>query len=105
MRPKCVFAASIAAAAALALPPPAAYADQSAAETIGLLESAGYMVNVDRVGNAPLDQCTVTSVRNPQQVTRWVRVSDDGWGKHGQDDELVEIVISQSISVSLDCTH
>ncbi len=34
-----------------------------------------------------------------------MRVEDAGWGKHGfDDDELVEVVVSQSISVSLDCT-
>ena len=38
--------------------------------TIGQLEASGYDVNIDRVGSAPLDQCIVTSVRNPQDITR-----------------------------------
>lgn len=92
--------------ALLALPPPQAAAEQTALETIGMLEAQGYTVNVDRIGSAPLEQCTVTGIRNPQQVTRWVSVEDDGWGKHGNNStELVEIVVSQSISVSLDCTR
>ena len=97
--------AGLLAAAALAVPPPTASAE-TALETIGMLQAQGYTVNVDRIGSAPLEQCTVTGIRNPQQVTRWVRVEDDGW--HGRgingDTELVEIVVSQTISVSLDCT-
>ncbi len=38
--------------------------------TIGQLEAAGYDVNIDRVGSAPIEQCIVTSVRNPQDITR-----------------------------------
>ncbi|MGW0159215.1 hypothetical protein ACWDUN_07800 [Mycobacterium sp. NPDC003323] len=95
---------TIAAAAVLLSPVAPAVADETAIETIGRLEAQGYMVNVDRVGSAPLERCVVTSVRNPQQVTRLVRVEDGGWGKHDSDD-LVEIVVSQSISVSLDCTR
>ena len=103
MRPITV-TAGLLAAALLAVPPPPASAEQTALETIGILEAQGYTVNVDRIGSAPLEQCTVTGIRNPQQVTRWVNVEDDGWGKHGnKNTELVEIVVSQSISVSLDC--
>ena len=98
--------AGLLAAALVALPPAQASAEQTALETIGMLEAQGYTVNVDRIGSAPLEQCTVTGIRNPQQVTRWVSVEDDGWGKHGNDDtELVEVVVSQSISVSLDCNR
>ncbi|KRD19520.1 hypothetical protein ASE48_20900 [Mycobacterium sp. Root265] len=105
MRPITV-TAGLLAAALLAVPPPQAAADQTALETIGMLEAQGYTVNVDRIGSAPLEQCTVTGIRNPQRVTRWVNVEDDGWGTHGNgDSELVEIVVSQSISVSLDCNR
>jgi hypothetical protein len=105
MRPITV-TAGLLAAALLAVPPPQAAAEQTALETIGMLEAQGYTVNVDRIGSAPLEQCTVTGIRNPQQVTRWVNVEDDGWGTHGSGDtELVEIVVSQSISVSLDCNR
>lgn len=97
-------------------------AAESPAETIGLLEAQGYHVNVDRIGSAPIEECVVVSVRNPQTVTRLVRVDRDGGhgshhgdnddqgngnGDHGnrrRDYDLVEVVVSRSISVSLDCT-
>ena len=49
--------------------------------TIGQLEASGYDVNIDRVGSAPLDQCIVTSVRNPQDITRTIRVDN---GRKGE---------------------
>ena len=71
--------------------------------TIGPLEAAGYDVNIDRVGSAPIDQCIVTSVRNPQDITRTIRV-DNGRDKHGNRDfDLVEIVVRRTITVSLNC--
>ncbi|MGK2882813.1 MAG: hypothetical protein ACSLE6_19200 [Mycobacterium sp.] len=86
-----------------------ASADESAIVVIGTLEAQGYTVNVDRVGSAPLQDCIVTDVRNPQQQTQRVPVGndhdDDGhWPFSGGDDDYVEVVVSQSISVSLDCT-
>ena len=92
--------APLAAVVALATAAPASA--ESAVSTIGLLESQGYHVNVDRVGSAPIDQCVVTSVRNPQTVTRLIRVDNGRNGKHDYD--YVEVVVSRSISVSLDCT-
>ncbi|MGU3497573.1 hypothetical protein [Mycobacterium sp. C31M] len=82
-----------------------AAADEGAIVTIGRLQAEGYTVNIDRIGSASLEQCVVTNVRNPQQVTRLVRAEDDGWGTHHDDGDLVEVVVSQSISVSLDCTR
>jgi hypothetical protein len=84
---------------------PAAQAE-TPQETIARLESEGYTVNVDRVGSAPLQDCVVISVRNPQTVTRLVRVENDhGHGNADDDDyDLVPIVVSRSISVSLNCT-
>lgn len=94
-----------------------ASADESAIVTIGNLEAQGFTVNVDRVGSAPLDQCIVTDIRNPQEVTQRVRVGGDDGGWHGDDDDddghwgfsgdsghYVEVVVSRSITVSLDCT-
>jgi hypothetical protein len=57
-----------------------ASADETAQETISRLQSQGYTVNIDRVGTAPLDQCVVTSVRNPQQVKQWVPYTGPGRG-------------------------
>ena len=43
-------------------------------------------------------------MRNPQTVTEYIRVQD-GRNKDGSIDwDVVEVVVSQSISVSLDCT-
>lgn len=71
-------------------------------ELISRLQSEGYTVNIDRVGTAPLDQCVVTNVRNPQQVTQWVPYN--GPGRNG-DRVLVQVVTSQSISVTLNCSR
>ena len=101
-------AAVIAGCAVIVAPAGVASADQTAIETIGLLEAEGYTVNVDRIGSAPLAECIVTSVRNPQTVTRLIRVNNGRRhrGDKGDDDfDLVRVVVSRSISVSLDCTR
>jgi hypothetical protein len=69
--------------------------------TIGQLESAGYDVNIDRVGSAPLDQCFVTSVRNPQDITRTIPV-DRGSGNNRRR-EFITVVVRRTITVSLNC--
>src|SRR5262245_62104827 len=89
--------AGVGVAAADPIQPGGAYA------TIGQLEASGYDVNIDRVGSAPLDQCIVTSVRNPQDITRTIRV-DNGRDKNGKRDfDYVEIVVRRTITVSLNC--
>ncbi|OBK80066.1 hypothetical protein [Mycobacterium sp. 1274761.0] len=70
--------------------------------TIGQLEAAGYDVNIDRVGSAPLDQCIVTSVRNPQDITRTIRV-DNGRKGDKRNFDYVTIVVRRTITVSLNC--
>ena len=75
-------------------------AAESAIVTIGQLEAEGFHVNVDRVGSAPLDQCVVTSVRNPQEQTRLIRV--DGPGNR---DQVIRVVVRRTITVSLDCSR
>jgi hypothetical protein len=87
---------------AIAAPAGLASAEETAQQVISRLQSEGYTVNIDRVGTAPLDQCVVTNVRNPQQVTQWVPYT--GPGKDG-DRVLVQVVTSQSISVTLDCSR
>lgn len=74
---------------------------QNPLEVISQLELAGYTVNLDRIGNAPIGDCVVTDVRNPQQVTQPVVV--DGRGRR-HDRDVIDVVVHQSISVSLDCT-
>ena len=87
---------------AVAAPTGLASAEESAQELISRLQSEGYTVNVDRIGSGPMSQCVVTNVRNPQQVTQWVPYN--GPGRHG-DRVLVEVVTSQSISVTLNCSR
>ena len=86
-------------ATAAVLAPLAQAQAESAIVTIGQLEAEGFHVNVDRIGSGPLDRCVVTSVRNPQEETRLIRV-DNGHGR----DVVVSIVVRRTITVSLDCT-
>jgi len=73
---------------------------ESATVTIGQLQAQGFDVRIDRVGTAPLDQCVVTSVRNPHNQTQLVEI-DRGRGR----DILVPIVVNRTISVSLNCAR
>jgi hypothetical protein len=99
-------AATAAAAAALLAPAGAATAQPvqqgNAFQTIGQLEAAGYDVVIDRVGSAPLGQCIVTNVRNPQTVTQTIPIGDDEDGE-GHDRDFITIITSRTISVSLNC--
>ena len=98
-------AAVVGAGAAMAVPAGLASADdpRSPQEVINDLQSQGYTVNIDRTGSAPMSECVVTNVRNPKQVTQWVPYI--GPGRNDGDNALVLQVVSQSISVSLDCTR
>src|SRR5690348_7889355 len=103
MRTKFALAAAVAGVCGAVLAPAGlASADESPQEVINRLQSQGYTVNIDRVGTAPTNQCVVTNVRNPQTVTQWVPYT--GPGRDG-DRVLVQVVTSQTISVSLDCTQ
>lgn len=110
MRPSLLFATLITSAAAAGAvvvgPAGIASADQTAQETIAQLEDEGFNVNVDRVGSGPLDDCVVTSVRNPQTQTRNIR---DYYGPRDEDGNrkyrIIEIVTARTISVSLDCSR
>lgn len=81
---------------------PAAADQQNPWEVIEQLELAGYYVNIDRIGNKPIGECVVTDIRNPQQQTEPVVV--DGGGLFDRGREVIEVVVRQTISVSLDCT-
>ena len=75
-------------------------ADTGAVGVIAQLQGQGYTVNIDRVGSHPLDQCTVTNVRDPVTVTRTNRTS-----KGAENLGAMEtIIVSKTIKVSLDCT-
>jgi hypothetical protein len=106
MRPSLILATFATSVAAVLLGPAAvAHADETPQETISRLQEQGYTVNVDRVGNGRINDCVVTSVRNPQVQTDTIR---DYYGKPDENGNrkyrLIEVVVSQSISVSLDCT-
>jgi hypothetical protein len=88
--------------AVIAAPAGLASAQESPQDLINRLQGEGYTVNIDRVGTAPINDCAVTSVRNPQQVTQWVPYNGPGGNR---DRVLVQVVVSQSISVSLDCSR
>jgi hypothetical protein len=94
-------AATLAAASFLLAPAGLAMAEPTQAgnayATIGTLEDEGYDVIIDRVGNAPINQCIVTSVRNPQTQTRTFWVDE---GKHRRQ---ITVVVSRSINVTLNC--
>jgi hypothetical protein len=90
-------AAALAACAALVAPAGTASAETSALETIGQLEADGYTVNIDRVGSGPLEDCVVTSVRNPNTITRFERVG------RGENSVLIPVVVSRTVQVSLYC--
>lgn len=109
MRPSSILAtlATCAAAVCTSLVVPAvARADQTAQETIAQLQAEGFTVNVDRVGSGRIDDCVVTSVRNPQDQTRTIREYYGRRDSNGnRKSRIVEIVVSRSISVSLDCSR
>ncbi|WP_445166754.1 hypothetical protein ACTXG7_23390 [Mycolicibacterium sp. Dal123E01] len=73
---------------------------ESAVVTIGQLQAQGFDVKIDRIGSAPLNQCVVTSVRNPHNQTQLVEI-DRGRGR----DILVPIVVNRTITVSLNCVR
>jgi hypothetical protein len=103
MRTKWMLAAIVAGVSGvIAAPAGLASAEESPQQLISRLQSEGYTVNIDRVGTAPLSECVVTGVRNPQQVTQWVPYS--GPGRDGER-VLIQVVTSQSISVSLNCSR
>jgi hypothetical protein len=106
MRPSFILATFATSVAAVLLGPAAvAHADETPQETINRLQDQGYTVNVDRVGSGPVNDCVVTSVRNPQTQTELIREYYGGKDENGDRKfRYIEVVVSQSISVSLDCT-
>lgn len=109
MRPSltlATFAASVAVGfGVIAAPAGIASADEDPQATISRLQQEGYTVNIDRVGSKGIQDCVVTSVRNPQTQTDFVR---DYYGPRDENGDrkyrIIEVVKSRSISVSLDCT-
>lgn len=103
MRRAATIAAATAAFGVLAGPAGAAWAEQSAQDTINDLQRQGYAVQIDKIGTGPMSKCVVTGVRNPQTMTQWVPYVGPGLGREGT--ILIPVVTSQTISVSLDCSQ
>lgn len=103
--PATLVAAAAAACAVLVAPAGTANAEESAQQTITRLQQDGYTVNVDRVGSGSIQNCVVTSVRNPQVQTDFIK---DYYGRRDENGDrkyrIIEVEVSRSISVSLDCT-
>jgi hypothetical protein len=70
-------------------------------DTIRYWEQQGYQVNIDRVGSGPMDKCVVTSVRNPNTITRLVRVG----GRNDTPTTLVPVIVSRTVQLSLYCAN
>ena len=95
MRASILFLGGLAAAACGAIIAPSAIAKAESAElTIATLEAQGFDVKVNRVGSAPLEDCVVTDVRNPREVTKLIR----------RGDELIQVVDRRTITVTADCS-
>lgn len=67
---------------------------RSAADAVVSLEAQGFKVIVNRVGHAPLDQCTVGGVRRGQEVTEL---------KRNRRDQTVERVKYTTVYVDATC--
>lgn len=101
--PATFVAAAAAACAVFAGPAATAHADETAQQTIYDLQLQGYTVNIDRVGSG--QDCVVTSVRNPQVQTEFIKDYYGPRDEHGNRKyRIIEVETSRSISVSLDCT-
>ena len=66
-------------------------------DTVNSLQASGYRVIVSKVGNAPLEKCTVTAVRPGQTYSR----TDSGVPGAGND--VVTTVTNQTVYVDVRC--
>ena len=69
----------------------------------GRPQSEGYTVTIDKIGTAPISECTVTSVRNPQQTSQLVPFVGPGLGRNNNSILLPQT--TKTIPVSLDCSR
>ena len=75
----------------------AAPSGPSAAQTVSQLQAQGYHVILNKVGNGPLDQCTVNSVRPGQTFSRMDS------GAPGAMDDIVTTVTARTVYVDVTC--
>ncbi|MGE0217105.1 hypothetical protein [Mycolicibacterium sp.] len=71
---------------------------ESAASTINGLRAQGFDVRISKVGNAPLDQCSVVSVRNSPNARQFFPVDDD-------DINVFTVVPKPKVTVALNCSR
>ena len=69
----------------------------SAESTVSQLKSQGYHVVVNRVGTAPLDQCTIQAVRPGQTYSR----TDSG--VPGSHNDVITTVTNKTVYVDVAC--
>lgn len=91
--------AGMAAVGALSLSNPASAGaahtgPNTAAHTVAELEDQGYKVILNKVGSAPLNECTVTAIRPGRQVTEM---------RSNVRDRTVERVLYTTIHVDAKC--
>ena len=91
------FAAGLLPLGALLAPAAHAQADTPAA-TINQLQSQGYNVTVNRVGNGTMDQCTVIGVRTTRPSNQFSLVDDD-------DFNVFTVAPKPKAVVSLNCAN
>lgn len=72
---------------------------ESASSTINSLRSQGYDVTISRVGNAPLQECTVIGVRNLPGARLPFTLNDE------DDFNVFTVVPKQRVAVSLNCSN
>ena len=92
-----IAAGSIAAALGLAGAANAAPAGPSAAQAVGQLQAEGYHVILNKIGNSPLDQCQINSVRPGQTFTRMDS------GVPGAMDDVVTTVTARTVYIDVTC--
>ena len=92
-----IAAGSIAAALGFAGAANAAPAGPSAAQAVSQLQAEGYHVILNKIGNGPLDQCQINSVRPGQTFTRMDS------GVPGAMDDAVTTVTARTVYVDVTC--
>lgn len=70
-----------------------------ASTTIGQLRAQGFDVRISRIGNAPLDQCSVLGVRNHPVAKQPFPINDD------DDINVFTVTPTPKVTVSLDCSR
>jgi hypothetical protein len=71
---------------------------ETASTAINQLRAQGADVRISRVGNAPLDECSVISVRNQPVANQFFPIDDD-------DINVFTVIPKPKVAVTLDCSR